>query len=388
MDISTQDRRRAFSHWMRTGIWPGDPDADCIEHKFNPYHDPRNGQFTFAPGGPRSLSRVIVSHGRGKGRQQSYGGSPGSGEARSNLAATETRPTAVGGARMPLPGDSSFGRGENGTTLELAPSRVPRPPRQAGSNRHYEEERTSAGDIELLEKAFPGLRNSPGGAIVAAADGLLGISAPANATTTALAKNWAIMWEDDIRTLVPGFRYEKEFPATFREQMEYLNDLRWIRAMHYLRIKGDVRPLQIETIRFMQESADRAYDQALAMLKAKGLKIRLSDREALGNYIDRAVRVRLRKKLEAYEIKEPMNGPVRVNRREDSSASGEATSRRPDARVGNLALDVTLTEKSLKTSQVRGFFATSFDTDHVIIIRPSQIGEKHTYAIKRPGGVK
>lgn len=388
MDVSAQDRRRAFSHWMRTGIWPGDPDADGIEHKFNPYHDPRNGQFTFAPGGPRSLSRVIVSHGRGKGRQQSYGGALGAGEARSNLAAMETRSTTIGGAGMPLPADNLFGRGEGGTTLELVPSRVPRPSRQPGSKRHYEEERTSAGDTELLERAFPGLRNSQAGAIVAAADGLLGISAPANATTTALARNWATMWENDIRALVPGFRYGKTFPATFREQVDYLNDLRWIRAMHYFRIKGDLRPLQIETIRFMQESADRAYDRALAMLNAKRLKIRLSDREALGNYVDRAVRVRLRKKLEAYQIKEPMNGPVRVNRRENNTVIGESTSRRPDARVGNLALDVTLTEKSLKTSQVRGFFVTDFETDHVIIIRPSQIGKNYTYAIKRPGGVK
>ena len=63
MDIPAQDRRRAFSQWMRTGIWHGAFDAGGIEHKFNPYHDPRNGQFTFAPGGPRSLSHVIISYG-------------------------------------------------------------------------------------------------------------------------------------------------------------------------------------------------------------------------------------------------------------------------------------------------------------------------------------
>lgn len=37
----------AFSHYLRTGRWP------TVEVKFNPYHDPRNGRFTFAPGGPK-----------------------------------------------------------------------------------------------------------------------------------------------------------------------------------------------------------------------------------------------------------------------------------------------------------------------------------------------
>ena len=55
---STEDgisaERLAFRHYLRTGeklppalFTPG------FEAKFNPYHDPRNGRFTFAPGGPR-----------------------------------------------------------------------------------------------------------------------------------------------------------------------------------------------------------------------------------------------------------------------------------------------------------------------------------------------
>ena len=49
--------QRAFSHYLRTGRrLPKDIfiEAQDIELKFNPYHDPRNGQFTFAPGGPRT----------------------------------------------------------------------------------------------------------------------------------------------------------------------------------------------------------------------------------------------------------------------------------------------------------------------------------------------
>lgn len=55
--------RRAFAYYLRTG-WrlAVDPDAPGPEQrKFNPYHDPRNGRFTFAPGGPRSLSNIVIS---------------------------------------------------------------------------------------------------------------------------------------------------------------------------------------------------------------------------------------------------------------------------------------------------------------------------------------
>jgi hypothetical protein len=52
--------RLAFGYYLRTGrrsvaIFAGDHRR--LETKFNPYHDPTNGRFTFAPGGPRSLYR-------------------------------------------------------------------------------------------------------------------------------------------------------------------------------------------------------------------------------------------------------------------------------------------------------------------------------------------
>lgn len=51
MDIDMEEQRRAFGRWLRTGRLPTVRLADGTELKFNPYHDPRNGQFTFAPGG-------------------------------------------------------------------------------------------------------------------------------------------------------------------------------------------------------------------------------------------------------------------------------------------------------------------------------------------------
>jgi hypothetical protein len=44
-------RRRAFSLWLRTGRRVPDPHGHQIECKFNPWHDPRGGRFTFAGAG-------------------------------------------------------------------------------------------------------------------------------------------------------------------------------------------------------------------------------------------------------------------------------------------------------------------------------------------------
>lgn len=49
MNIDTERQPSAFSIWLRTGLWP--EQSEDTEYKFNPYHDPGNGRFTFAPGG-------------------------------------------------------------------------------------------------------------------------------------------------------------------------------------------------------------------------------------------------------------------------------------------------------------------------------------------------
>lgn len=54
MHFSANDRRTAFSMWLRTGRWPRVEAARGVEVKFNPWHDPRNGRFTFGPGGSRT----------------------------------------------------------------------------------------------------------------------------------------------------------------------------------------------------------------------------------------------------------------------------------------------------------------------------------------------
>lgn len=60
-------RQKAFTHYLRTGQrLPEESfiEKTDVELKFNPYHDPRNGQFTFAPGGPRTGQRHMPGHGR------------------------------------------------------------------------------------------------------------------------------------------------------------------------------------------------------------------------------------------------------------------------------------------------------------------------------------
>ncbi len=53
-DLSSPPYRSAFNHWLRTGLWVEVPEQKGKNNGGgNPYHDPDNGQFTFAPGGAR-----------------------------------------------------------------------------------------------------------------------------------------------------------------------------------------------------------------------------------------------------------------------------------------------------------------------------------------------
>ena len=51
INISENERRRAFSIWLRTGRLPSARGPDGIELKFNPWHDPETGRFTFVGAG-------------------------------------------------------------------------------------------------------------------------------------------------------------------------------------------------------------------------------------------------------------------------------------------------------------------------------------------------
>lgn len=353
IDMSDGEARRAFSAWLRTGRLPSPRSDDGIELKFNPWHDPENGRFTFANTG------------------RHYGwGRTGPSEARA-VTRERTGPDAIptigviGQSRPPRGSGSVPGRGSNSRAFE---------------------------DPMTLEQSFPGLRNSPDGAMIAVADNLFDLTGPANAMTAEVLQNQARQLAVQIKAIDPRWHYDEIVPTdalgnrieTVQGLTAKVNNLRFQRAAITARVRGDYEPLQVETLRFVQQRTDDAYNQAMALLKVGRLTPRLSEREAMGNYVDQQVRRALRDNYNRFGIDSAGSGPVRVNRRENNSSDGDLTYRRPDARVKDVAFDVTLTRKTLSTAQVRRFFDADFRPSRVIIIRPRQLGADHTYAIPRP----
>ncbi len=97
MQGSSDGTRNGFAIWLRTGRWPDRGTTAAIERKFNPWHDPENGRFTFA----------------GTGRHY---GSGGQGRAAGSASPPRRRPPLRVDApghppRRPVGGDGSFGGG-------------------------------------------------------------------------------------------------------------------------------------------------------------------------------------------------------------------------------------------------------------------------------------
>lgn len=105
-------RKRPFEMWLRTGIRPAAADPDNLECKSNPWHDERNGQFTFV----------------GAGRYVGQGGS-----ARG----------ADGRHRSGAPGAAAPGRGSSTTTP--APGAPPRDPAARSAKRSPSDAFTGGG---------------------------------------------------------------------------------------------------------------------------------------------------------------------------------------------------------------------------------------------------
>lgn len=80
IDISDDERRRAFSVWLRSGRLPSVRSADGIELKFNPWHDPESGRFTFAGAGRHYGQWGGGGFPGGGGGKGGGGGATGSGD--------------------------------------------------------------------------------------------------------------------------------------------------------------------------------------------------------------------------------------------------------------------------------------------------------------------
>lgn len=364
--VTSIDQRRNFSVWLRTGRRPTRT-ADGIELKFNPYHDPRNGQFTWGPGGAASSERSVSARRRAAlaSRQLSQGewrnaSFDQSAEAKDQAAIIDAvyRPGRDDGALQ---------------QTQFEPSREP----LRSNSRAFEDPMT-------LEQTFPGLRDAPGGAVISLLDNVFGFTAPANEWMSAVTKDRSKLLIDQISSIDPKWSFQSlGFPATWDGMRNQVNDLRLQRAAAFVRIKGNLRPMQVETTRVMQDLTDRAYSRALSAYESGKLRGRLSKEEAIGTYIDNEVRTNLRSMYKRFDLK-AVSDQVRVNRREYDTSRPERSYRRPDARIGDVAFDVTLSRKDLKNPQIRGFFNADFKPNYVVIIRPRQIGAESSYLITRP----
>ncbi len=332
---STEDgisaERLAFRHYLRTGeklppalFTPG------FEAKFNPYHDPRNGRFTFAPGGPRP-----------------------------EYARLDRRPAPPAARLIPAQyRPPRTGMGGNGG-----------PPLQ---------------DPLTLEQAFPALRTAPAGSLVALADNILDLTGPATRLTTELSQAHVAHILNQIRAIDPHYRYDSlGFPTTLDGQTNLISDLRFDRAVAFYKLKGEARPLQVEVLRMMQKSADRAYAEGVKLYDAGELPKRLSREEAIGNYVDLRVRGDLRGAFDLSKVDYSRGQKVQIVGREYDTQSTPSKFRIPDARVDRVAFDVTLSRKTYGTPQIRGFFGADFQPSAVVIIRPSQLGPPATYIMPR-----
>ncbi len=236
-----------------------------------------------------------------------------------------------------------------------------------------------------LEQAFPGLRDTPGGLILPLADNVFNFTGPMNDLTSSMSLEYSRKLIDQIKAVDPSYVFQSfGEPTTLEGQMREIGDLRLDRAATLYRVRGETAPLQVETLRFVQDSTDRAYDAGVQKYEGGELDVHLSREEAIGNFVDRQVRKDLRNLYGSLGIPTARDQQVRVNGREYDTSGTDSTYRTPDARVGKVAYDWTLTRKTAGIAQIRGYFNSDLRPDAVIIVRPSQLGRQSTYAITRP----
>jgi hypothetical protein len=264
----------------------------------------------------------------------------------------------------------------------------------AGGAEEEAESRRSNGppdDYTRLEDVFPGLREAPGLAIpLAPIDGFLGASAGANGADLdgALGQYWALVHQ--IKQVDPTFADEELFPPggidglTRQGRTNLINHLLMERAAAYYRMRGDVRFLQVETLRFLQNAVDAAYPEAVAAADAGRLQPRLSREEAIGNRVDFIVRADLRQLFDEYGIPYGPRANLTINNRDYETSESDNLYRIPDARLGDVDFEWTLSQKTISSPQIRGFFRADSQPRAVIVIRPSQRGGDSTYLLRRP----
>ncbi len=367
--------RLAFAHYLRTGQRLLEsafgPARVPAEVKFNPNHDPRDGRFTFASGGGLAAG----------------------------VAARPERRRSIQPGRVPVPPVG---------TPPLRSADVPKSQATGFDDGVYRRRRFDASALRpvqfeeesrprarsnfdsmirpmTLQPGFPGFAGAVGGSIVNAADDFLEVTGPARDATTELTRSASNVLINQIMKVVPHYRFDSlGFPETIDGMNNQLNSLHRDRAAAFYRMRREMRPLQVETLHYLQSSVDKAYEEGVGLLREGKLNVRLSPNEALGTYIDARSRRDLRDLYRWMRISIERGETVQVNRRHYDTRENDRTYRLPDARIGKVAFDMTLTRKTLGDAQIRGFFNADAEPEMVIIVRPRQLGPNHTYAIKTP----
>ncbi|MGD0640386.1 MAG: hypothetical protein ABSC22_06530 [Roseiarcus sp.] len=246
-------------------------------------------------------------------------------------------------------------------------------------------------DFTRLEDVFPGLADKPALAVpLAPIDGFLGVSALADEADLdgALGQYWALVRE--IKQVDPTFADDELLPPdgiaglSWQGRNNLINNLRMARAAAYYRMRGDVGRLQVETLRFLQNSVDADYQEAVSLADAGRLQPRLSREEAIGNWMDAEVRQELKRMFASYGIPYGPGEDVIINNRDYETRESGRNYRLPDVRIMDVSFDWTLFPKTIGTAQIRGFFRADSQPRAVIIIRPNQLDGDSTYLIPRP----
>ncbi|GAM97807.1 hypothetical protein U91I_01436 [alpha proteobacterium U9-1i] len=264
--------------------------------------------------------------------------------------------------------------------------RDPRPPRdprdRVGGNRP---------PTDSLRQIFGVTPNTPAGAILTPLEPFLNLSGPGMLANEQATRNLSQTIIREIQSIDSNYRAPTSaepggFPTTIEGRNNLLAALRADRAVALYLVRGDPQALQVETLRIMQRAANGAYAEGVRLYNDGRLSARLSREEAIGNFVDGQVRTQLREHMRLFGISTAPGEPVRINNRAYRTMGSERSYRIPDARVADVAFDVTLTPKTLAQQQIRGIFGADFRPTAVVVVRPSQLGQQSTYLITRPRG--
>ncbi|MFZ2032113.1 MAG: LysM domain-containing protein, partial [Vitreimonas sp.] len=228
----------------------------------------------------------------------------------------------------------------------------------------------------MSEQLFPNLPGAPIiGSIAAPLDSFVGLNMfglmeDTNREVGGAQVGYLYGRLNDINVHPPQYSFNSFENMSWSERSGYVNYLQGYLAAGTLQLQRD-------TVSFLQESVDLRYNQALGEYRAGRLPAGLSQDQAVGSRMD----VLMRGDLQAfYRSRDVSFGPrqyVTVNNRQYAA---DGSYRIPDAQVGRVWMDWTLSPKTASTPQVQGFNAARSNPIGGVIIRPTALGGSYWVA--------